>query len=141
MKMFQIGDNIAKILYGFPYDLPQDAYLRTFSKDTKEKGVKEAIVQYKKKKSEQKGNLSQTPRDFNRHGYYYLGIGKPDIAIEIFKLNLEIYPNNADLFDSLGEGYLHVGNKTEAIRNYKKSLELDPKNENAKKMIEDLQEN
>ncbi len=141
MKMFQIGDNIAKILYGFPYDLPQDSYLRTFSKDIEEKGVKEAIVQYKKKKSEQKGNLSQTPRDFNRHGYYYLGIGKPDIAIEIFKLNHEIYPNNADLFDSLAEGYLHIGNKTEAIWNYKKSLELDPKNENAKKMIEDLQEN
>jgi predicted negative regulator of RcsB-dependent stress response len=45
------------------------------------------------------------------------------------------------VYDSLGEAYMKAGNKDEAIRNYKKSLELNPKNDNAKKMLEKINNN
>src|SRR5438094_8522008 len=52
-------------------------------------------------------------------------------AIEIFKLNVEVYPQASNAYDSLGEAYMVHGDKELAIVNYKKSLELDPKNINA----------
>ncbi len=55
-------------------------------------------------------------------------IDKPDIAVAIFKLNLEYFPNG-DLYDSLGEGYMMLGNKEQAIFNFKKPIELDGSNQ------------
>ncbi len=45
-------------------------------------------------------------------------------AIEIFKLNTLLYPNDGNIWDSLGEAYSINGQKKEAINSYKKALEL-----------------
>ncbi len=60
-------------------------------------------------------------------------------AIEIFKLNVEMFPQNANAYDSLGEAYLESGDKSLAIQNYKKSIELNPKNENAVEKLKKLE--
>lgn len=52
-------------------------------------------------------------------------------GINILLLATNIYPNSANLFDSLAEAYLYVGNKEKAIENFDKSLELNPENLNA----------
>ena len=41
----------------------------------------------------------------------------------------------------MAEAYLKAGDSTRAANNYKKSLELDPKNENAKRIILELETN
>jgi tetratricopeptide (TPR) repeat protein len=61
-------------------------------------------------------------------------------AIIIFKLNVEFYPKDFDVYDSLGEGYMTNGDKELAIDNYKKSLELNPKNSNATEMLKKLEQ-
>ena len=53
----------------------------------------------------------------------------------IFKLNVELYPESANVYDSLGEAYMNSGNSKKAIKNYQKSLELNPENNNAKEML------
>lgn len=58
-------------------------------------------------------------------------------AINIFKLNTKLFPNSANVYDSLGEAYLENGNKEQAIFHYKKSLALNPNNENAKEILEE----
>ncbi len=45
-------------------------------------------------------------------------------AIEIFKKNIQFYPNDGNLWDSLGDGYKANNQKAEAIRSYKKAVEL-----------------
>lgn len=65
-------------------------------------------------------------------------MGKDD-AIEIFKLNVEAYPEASNPYDSLGEGYMLNGDKELAIKNYKKSLELNPDNTNAVEMLKKLE--
>jgi len=74
----------------------------------------------------------------NNIGYRFLQNELTDAAIEIFKLNAELFPDIANCYDSLGEAYLSSGNRGEAKKNYTKVLLLDPENENAKKMLDSL---
>ena len=77
----------------------------------------------------------------NRIGYDLIRKGDFQDAINIFKLNVEIHPNYANGYDSLGEAYMEVGENDLAIKSYKKSLELDPGNNNAKKRLKQLKSN
>jgi tetratricopeptide (TPR) repeat protein len=44
-------------------------------------------------------------------------------AIEIFRLNVQAYPEAFNTYDSLGMAYMVKGDKKRAIKNYKKSIE------------------
>jgi tetratricopeptide (TPR) repeat protein len=60
-------------------------------------------------------------------------------AIEIFKLNVEAYPQAANPYDSLGEAYLQAGERALALQNYKKAVELNPENAAAIQIIKNLE--
>jgi tetratricopeptide (TPR) repeat protein len=47
-------------------------------------------------------------------------------ALKYFRWNLALFPNSADLYDSLAEGYLQAGQSAKAIELYEKALQLDP---------------
>lgn len=76
---------------------------------------------------------------FNYLGYMYLEDDKIDKAVEVFKLNVKLYPTAWNTYDSLGEAYAKAGNKELAIENYKKSIELNPDNEIGKEMLKKLE--
>lgn len=76
--------------------------------------------------------------DLNMSGYKLLAQKKITEAIEVFKVNVKLYPESANTYDSLGEAYEKAGNKKLAIENYEKAIKLDPNNENAKKIVEKL---
>jgi tetratricopeptide (TPR) repeat protein len=61
-----------------------------------------------------------------------------DDAIKVFKLNIEDFPNSANVYDGLGDAYLKAGDKVQAIACYEKESVLDPANENLKKQIQTL---
>jgi hypothetical protein len=90
-----------------------------------------------KDKYENKYNFKET--QLNILGYQLLQSGRVKDAIEIFKINVMQFPESFNVYDSLGEGYMVDGNYRLAIRFYKKSLKLNPDNENAKKMIEQME--
>jgi tetratricopeptide (TPR) repeat protein len=83
-------------------------------------------------------NIYFDEASFNGMGYYLLGSGKILEAIEVFKLNVELFPESSNVYDSLGEAYMKRGDDNNAIKNYKKSLELNPDNDNAKEMLKNL---
>ncbi len=64
--------------------------------------------------------------EINTIGYGLVALKKMDEAIEIFKINTELYPGSANAFDSLGEAYANAGNRTGAISSYEKALKIDP---------------
>jgi tetratricopeptide (TPR) repeat protein len=74
----------------------------------------------------------------NGLGYQLLSLRRVSEAIEIFKLNVERYPQAFNTYDSLGEAYMVNGNVDLAIRNYEKSLELNPNNRNASEKLQEL---
>lgn len=75
---------------------------------------------------------------FNSYGYLLMGQKNIAGAINVFKLNTLIYPDDANTYDSLGEAYMTAGNKQEAIANYNKVLQLKPGNANAIEMLKKL---
>ncbi len=61
----------------------------------------------------------------NRLGYSRLiKEDKPDWALELFKLNVKLFPEDGNLWDSLGEAYLKYDKVEEAIKCYSKAVEL-----------------
>ncbi|APZ47118.1 penicillin-binding protein [Polaribacter reichenbachii] len=61
---------------------------------------------------------------------------KPDWALELFKLNVKLFPKDGNLWDSLGEAYLKYNMNDEAIKSYTKAVELG--NESSRKVLNEL---
>jgi len=73
----------------------------------------------------------------NRLGYSRLTKDdKPDWALELFKLNVKLFPEDGNLWDSLGEAYLKYGQKELATKSYTKAVELG--NEGSIKALDEL---
>ena len=63
---------------------------------------------------------------------YQLGTGgMVDEAITVLRAAIELYPKEANLYDSLGEFQLRKGDKVSALASYQKALELNPNFPNA----------
>jgi dienelactone hydrolase/predicted negative regulator of RcsB-dependent stress response len=60
-------------------------------------------------------------------------------AIEVFKLDVQVFPSSWNGYDSLGEAYMKAGQKQLAIESYKKSLELNPGDDEAKEKLKELE--
>jgi dienelactone hydrolase/predicted negative regulator of RcsB-dependent stress response len=60
-------------------------------------------------------------------------------AIEVLKLDVQVFPSSWNGYDSLGEAYMKAGQKQLAIESYKKSLELNPGDDEAKEKLKELE--
>ncbi|MDZ4690122.1 serine hydrolase domain-containing protein [Terricaulis sp.] len=80
-----------------------------------------------------------TPRGLNQLGYDLLRNGHEALALEAFRLNVELNPDHAGYWDSLGEGLGVNGMRDEAIAAYRRSLELNPDNESGRAALQRLE--
>ena len=78
--------------------------------------------------------------DLNTAGYDLLTAKKINEAIEVFKLNVKLFPDSWNTYDSLGEAYAAAGNTKEAIANYEKSIQLNPKSDSGKEALAKLKQ-
>lgn len=101
--------------------------------------VAAAIAQYRKLKKEHPAEYDFSEKELNALGYQLLNHARVADAIEIFKLNVEMFPQGSNAYDSLGEAYLRNNDRDLAIKHYKKSLELNPKNANAIEVLKKLE--
>lgn len=73
-------------------------------------------------------------------GHHFLDRGDSDLAIEVFTLNAERYPESYNVYHSLGEAYLERGDRASAVANLERSLELNPHNGWAVKLLRGIDE-
>lgn len=59
----------------------------------------------------------------NALGYEYLQGGRVPDAIQLFELNVEMYPNSANTYDSLSDAYLAAGDRAKALEFARKAIE------------------
>jgi tetratricopeptide (TPR) repeat protein len=77
--------------------------------------------------------------ELNGLGYRLLGEKRLADAIAVFEMNVKAFPNSGNVYDSLGEAQLVAGQDELAIQNYRKSLEINPQNDNARKVLAELE--
>ena len=117
-----------------PYNSPG----RQVLKDVLARG-ETAIKEYKERRKNAAGAVVLNENEMNRLGYQLLGRKRVAEAIEVFKLNVEDFPQSSNVYDSLGEAYMVNGDRELAIKNYQKSVELNPQNTNGVEMLKRLQ--
>jgi CubicO group peptidase (beta-lactamase class C family) len=78
------------------------------------------------------------PGVLNEAGYTLLRAGKTADAVRLFEANVRFHPEDANAYDSLGDGQMTAGLNDAAITSYRKSLQINPKNDGAIKRLEKL---
>ncbi|NQZ11469.1 MAG: serine hydrolase [Algicola sp.] len=99
---------------------------------------KQALKAYRANKPKNASAAQAREDRLNAMGYG--AAGKKDLkkAIEILKLNVTLFPQSPNTYDSLAEVYMMDGQNGLAKQNYKMAVKLNPHNSNAVKMIEKL---
>ena len=105
-----------------------------------DEGAEASLREYRKWRTGRAAAAVVSEDQMNRIGYTLLGQKRVKDAIEVFKLNVEDYPQSSNTYDSLGEAYMIDGAKDLAITNYQRSIELDPKNTNGIEALKKLRE-
>lgn len=138
-RLNAMSEGIIRILYGKPYTPPKKSIAKAIYDVVVEKGAEEAVKQYHELQKNNKDEYNFQPVELNRLGYDLLYRKKMvKEAIDIFKLNIELYPEYANGYDSLGEAYMVNRDKKLAIKYYAKALEMDPNNKNAVEKLSEL---
>lgn len=102
-----------------------------------EKGdFNKALSGYKEIKKQDSTSVLIDEGEFNRLGYNYLRTNKYENAIDVFKINVALYPESSNVYDSLADAYLRSGDSLQAFNNYKKALELNTGNRRAKEYVD-----
>ncbi len=81
------------------------------------------------------------PSVVNRYGYELVNRNRTALAVEVFKLNALAHADDANSFDSLGEGYLRNGDRELAIEAFRRALALNPRpqvKDNSIKLLAEL---
>lgn len=115
-----LAENIYELIHGFMN-----------INDPKDAGKLPAFL------GEELGSDFNDPAILNRIAYRRM---KKEIeaswALELFKLNVQFFPDDGNLWDSLGEAYLKYNKKEEAISSYTKAVTLG--SEGSAKVLDDL---
>jgi len=93
------------------------------------------LIQFIKQENISSSKYDLSESAINGFCYQLMNQGNKEEALELYKLNTELYPNGFNAFDSYCECLLLSGDKENAIIAYKKSLELNPNNSNAEKIL------
>ena len=101
------------------------------------KGVEEAVRFFRQLREKSPGSFTES--GLNSLGYLLMNSGKTTEAVEVLKLNVESFPDSANVYDSLAEAYMKRGDAELAIEYYKKAVEMASKDQKAdKKFLESL---
>jgi CubicO group peptidase (beta-lactamase class C family) len=131
---------VIDIMLGFEPSQPKIPIYIIVSKAILDSGIEKAIEQYRELKKYKPNRYKFRENQLNWLGYHLIDNNRLKDAIEIFKLNVEMFPQSYNAYDSLGEAYMKAGNRELAVANYEKSLDLNSENNNAKEQIKKLRQ-
>lgn len=134
----QITTSIIAILNGQPYDPPKQSIAEALYQIAV-KDVAAAVAEYRKLKATKADSYDFAETELQTLGYQLVELKRLNDAVEIFKLNVEMFPKSSNSYDSLGETYLELGMKDLALTSYKKAIELNPANANAVRIVNKLE--
>ncbi|MBN8470960.1 serine hydrolase [Corallococcus exiguus] len=137
-KLKELSAGLLSVLHGIPPKAPRLGIREMLSQTVNQEPVAKTVARYRELKATKPDAYDFSDDQLNSLGYQLLRTGRAADSVEIFKLNVEMFPKVGNGYDSLAEAYLTVGDKEQARVNYRKALELDPKNTNAADALQKL---
>lgn len=126
-------DNKDQITYDY---LKVEDSFRIPSIHLKNKNYDKALAGYLEIQKQDSTSVLINEREFNSLGYKLLREKEYQNAIEVFKMNMVLYPESDNVYDSLADAYLRHGDSLQAFNNYKIALEYNSGNKRAKQYVE-----
>lgn len=99
--------------------------------------VDRALDLFQRARREDPDHLLLQERALNRLGYELM----PDramLAQQIFQLNVELFPDSWNVYDSLAEAHMVQGDRDKAVELYERSVAMNPDNENGLEKLKEL---
>lgn len=138
-RVWDLGHTIHNLMLGKDYEIPKKSIYQAIRKESVN-DVNKAIKTYYLLKENSENEYSfQNPSELNKLGYELLRLGKNNESIKILKLATKEFPEDANLFDSLGEAYYTNKQYDLALDSYNKAISLGGTKGNAEKMVEKIQ--
>lgn len=134
-------DIVLSILSGKDY-LPlkiKISIAREFGATLFDKGIEAAIIKFNELKSDT-NHYYLDEKEINLLGYEFLHNGYKVQSLETFKLNVFLFPDSFNVYDSYGEALAENGKKSEAILMYKKAISLNPNSAGSQKALKLLED-
>jgi tetratricopeptide (TPR) repeat protein len=120
----------------FTYDFIKVAdSFKTPSMHFADKNYEEATKGYLEIKQQDSTSVFINERQLNSLGYEKIRKKEYDEAIAVLKMNVVLYPESDNVYDSLAAAYVASGDSLNAYTNYKKAIELNTGNSRAKQFI------
>ena len=94
------------------------------SMTTATQGLEAILDHYSTVKSKYDYSVNISEATFNIIGYRLLQNGEIEKAIEVFKYNVKLYPESANVYDSLAEALEQSGRIQEAAENYETAVKI-----------------
>ena len=123
-------------LISYDYIKVADSF-KTPSMHIKDKEYNQALLGYLEIQKQDSTSFLIEEGSFNSRGYQFLRDKKYDDAIGVFKINVALYPESSNVYDSLADAYVRSGDSLQAHNNYKIALQLNSENRRAKQFTED----
>ena len=135
----EIGFRLEAAMMGRSYDTPKLPAQHLLFQLIEEKGEDYLIHNFEKVVKEEELGKPDAML-LNNVGYDLIYSGNPDAAIQLFKMNIKLFPDDANPYDSLAEAYYNTGDLENAIKYYKMALEIDPDFEPSLKMLKQIEQ-
>lgn len=136
--IYQMAESVTRVLYDLPTLPPQRSLADRLAQTITKQGVGAAVEQFQQQRKT--FPAATGPNELNLLGYHYLTKNRLAEAVEVFKLNVALFPADGNGYDSLGEAYMVQGDTARAIQNYRRAVELDSTNSNAVEMLRKLEQ-
>jgi tetratricopeptide (TPR) repeat protein len=126
-------DDDSRVDYAYPKTADNFKTARMYFNDSE---FNKALTGFMELRKQDSTKIYINESEVNRLGYKLLRDKDFEKSITVFEMNVALYPDSDNVYDSLGEAYLRKGDSLQAFNNFKKSLELNSGNKRAKEYVE-----
>lgn len=101
-------------------------------------GIEAAVREFRRLRRDGAGDVDLSESAVNAFAYQLLRMPRVEDALRFFQLNVESFPDSANVYDSLAEAYVLQGDKVRGLENYREALKREPDNDYVKARIDEL---
>lgn len=130
----RMGRDALRILNGQAVTPPMKSLAQVCGRMIMDKGIASA-QRFLTAHKHDTTHYSISEDEFNSMGYDLLNNSHLDAAVAVFKMNVELFPDSYNVYDSYGEALAKKGLREEAIVMYRQSLAIKPDSESGQEAL------